>query len=136
MAIGARWDDRIAGKLSEFCKCAAKIHVVIDVAELNKIVCSDAAIAADAKLAIKNRHWLSSGGAGTMGFGFPSAIGAAMATGKPNWWAMAHEDGPCLIEVEVVKANNVFPMIPAGAALSEMIIEEPKEKMEKSTGST
>ena len=27
----------------------------------------------------KNRHWLSSGGAGTMGFGFPAAIGAQFA---------------------------------------------------------
>jgi acetolactate synthase-1/2/3 large subunit len=295
MAIGARWDDRITGKLSEFCKDAVKIHIDIDVAEFNKIVRPDVAIAADAKLAIedllplvskldtrdwlkdiagwrkqyplqypkkgglraqyvldrldqlggrdciistdvgqhqmwaaqfcrttKNRHWLSSGGAGTMGFGFPAAIGAAMATGKPTWcvvgdggfqmtlcelatavlqkvpvkiliinnrclgmirqwqelffdnrisgadlegnpdfikladaynvpgkrvkraadvdkaikWAMAHNEGPCLIEVEVVKEDNVFPMIPAGAPLSAMIIEKPKEKMEKPTGST
>ena len=27
----------------------------------------------------KNRHWISSGGAGTMGFGFPAAIGAQFA---------------------------------------------------------
>ncbi len=295
MAIGARWDDRITGKLSEFCKDAAKIHVDIDVAEFNKIVRPDVSIAADARLAIeelvplvdkldttewlkdiagwrkqyplkyakkgglraqyvldrldklggrdcilttdvgqhqmwaaqfcrttKNRHWLSSGGAGTMGFGFPAAIGAAMATGKPTWcivgdggfqmtscelatamlqkapvkiliinnsylgmirqwqelffdnrlsgadlegnpdflklagafgipgkrvkragdvdkaikWAMAHNDGPCLVEAEVVKEDNVFPMIPAGAPLSGMIIEKPKQKMEKPTGST
>src|SRR5665213_2192648 len=38
MAIGARWDDRITGKLSEFCVGATKIHVDIDVAEFNKIV--------------------------------------------------------------------------------------------------
>ena len=295
MAIGARWDDRITGKLSEFCKDAAKIHVDIDVAEFNKIVRPDVSIAADARLAIeelvplvskidtvewlkdiagwrkqyplkyakkgglraqyvldrldklggrdciittdvgqhqmwaaqfcrttKNRHWLSSGGAGTMGFGFPAAIGAAMATGKATWcvvgdggfqmtlcelataalqkapvkiliinnsylgmirqwqelffdnrisgadlegnpdfvklaaaykvpgkrvkragdvdkaikWAMAYNDGPCLIEAEVVKEDNVFPMIPAGAPLSGMIIEKPKAKMEKPTGST
>ena len=30
MAIGARWDDRITGKLSEFCTDAVKIHVDID----------------------------------------------------------------------------------------------------------
>ena len=295
MAIGARWDDRITGKLSEFCKDAAKIHVDIDVAEFNKIVRPDVSIAADARLAIeelvpmvskidttewlkdiagwrkqyplkyakkgglraqyvldrldqlggreciittdvgqhqmwaaqfcrttKNRHWLSSGGAGTMGFGFPAAIGAAMATGKPTWcvvgdggfqmtlcelataalqkapvkiliinnsylgmirqwqelffdnrlsgadlegnpdfiklaaaygvpgkrvtragdvdkaikWAMAYNEGPCLIEAEVVKEDNVFPMIPAGAPLSGMITEKPKAKMEKPSGST
>ena len=295
MAIGARWDDRITGKLSEFCKDAAKIHVDIDVAEFNKIVRPDVSIAADARLAIeelvplvskidttewlkdiagwrkqyplkyakkgglraqyvldrldqlggrdciittdvgqhqmwaaqfcrttKNRHWLSSGGAGTMGFGFPAAIGAAMATGKASWcivgdggfqmtlcelataalqkapvkiliinnsylgmirqwqelffdnrisgadlegnpdfiklaaaygvpgkrvtragdvdkaikWAMAYNEGPCMIEAEVVKEDNVFPMIPAGAPLSGMITEKPKAKMEKPSGST
>ncbi len=295
MAIGARWDDRITGKLSEFCTDAVKIHIDIDAAEFNKVVRPDVSLAADARLAIedliplvgrldtrewlkqiagwrkqyplkyakkgglraqyvldrldslggrdciittdvgqhqmwaaqfclttKNRYWISSGGAGTMGFGFPAAIGAAMATGKATWcvvgdggfqmtlcelataalqktpvkiliinnsylgmirqwqelffdnrisgadlegnpdfiklaaaykipgkrvtragdvdkaikWAMAYNDGPCVIEAEVVKEDNVFPMIPAGAPLSGMIIEKPRTKMEKPSGST
>ena len=37
---------------------------------------------------------------------------------------------------EVVKEDNVFPMIPAGAPISRMIIEKPKEKLAKPTGST
>ena len=53
MAIGARWDDRITGKLSEFCTGAAKIHVDIDVAEFNKVVRPDVCLAADARLAIE-----------------------------------------------------------------------------------
>jgi acetolactate synthase-1/2/3 large subunit len=54
MAIGARWDDRITGKLSEFCVGATKIHIDIDVAEFGKIVRPDVSIAADAKLAIED----------------------------------------------------------------------------------
>jgi acetolactate synthase-1/2/3 large subunit len=54
MAIGARWDDRITGKVSEFCRDAAKIHVDIDVAEFNKIVRPDVSMAADARLAIED----------------------------------------------------------------------------------
>ncbi|HSP41399.1 MAG TPA: biosynthetic-type acetolactate synthase large subunit [Luteolibacter sp.] len=171
----------------------------------------------------KSYHWISSGGAGTMGFGFPAAIGAqfacpdemviaicgdggfqmtlfelatvaihklpvkivvlnnhylgmvrqwqelffenresgvdllgnpdfcklAAAYGIPSVYikrpadvtrmlekALAYNDGPILIHAECVKTDNVFPMIPAGAALEDMIIEAPKYKMEKPTGST
>ncbi len=295
-AIGARWDDRITGKLSEFCKDAIKLHIDIDVAEFGKVLRPDVCLAGDARLVVedllplvkkcdsadwlkeigvwrkqyplkyakkgglraqyvldrldklggrdciittdvgqhqmwaaqfcrttKNRHWLSSGGAGTMGFGFPAAIGAAYASpGKKVWaivgdggfqmtlaelataflsklpvkvliinnsylgmirqwqelffdnrisgadlegnpdfvklaqaygvkaWrvkragdvdkvlkaAMAYDQGPCVVEAEVVKEDNVFPMIPAGAAVKDMIIEKPKHRMEKPQGST
>jgi acetolactate synthase-1/2/3 large subunit len=168
-------------------------------------------------------HWLSSGGAGTMGFGFPAAIGAQLAhpdktvisisgdggfqmtlfelataqihklpikivvlnnhylgmvrqwqelfyedrtsgvdlVGNPDFCklaaaygipsvyikrpadvtkqlekALAYNDGPILIHAECVKTDNVFPMIPAGAALEDMITEAPKLKMEKPIGST
>jgi acetolactate synthase-1/2/3 large subunit len=297
MAIGARWDDRITGKLDEFCPDAMKIHVDIDRAEFNKIIRPDVSLCGDARRVIedlipyvercdsdewvaqtakwrtqfplkykaegglkaqhvidrldalidgnavvttdvgqhqmwaaqfirtrKNRHWLSSGGAGTMGFGFPAAIGAQFALGKdkPVWavvgdggfqmtlcelataaihklpvkvliinnnylgmvrqWQelffenrysgvdlegnpdfvklaeaygikafrikrpadvdkvlkQAHEynEGPVVVEAEVVKEDNVFPMIPAGAPISAMLIERPKTKMDKPTGST
>ena len=168
-------------------------------------------------------HWLSSGGAGTMGFGFPAAIGAQLACpdktviavvgdggfqmtlfelataaihklpvkivvlnnhylgmvrqwqelffenresgvdldGNPDFCklagaygipsvhfkrpadcqrkieeALAYNDGPILIHAECVKYENVFPMIPAGAALEDMITEPPKAKMAKPVGST
>jgi acetolactate synthase-1/2/3 large subunit len=50
--------------------------------------------------------------------------------------AMAYNEGPCLVHCEVEKESNVFPMIPSGAAYSKMVIDEPKGKLEKPTGST
>jgi acetolactate synthase-1/2/3 large subunit len=171
----------------------------------------------------KSYHWLSSGGAGTMGFGFPAAIGAQLScpdslvisisgdggfqmtlfelataalhklpikivvlnnhylgmvrqwqelfyedrtsgvdlVGNPDFCKLAeaygipsvyikrpadvtrmlrkaldYNDGPILIHAECVKTDNVFPMIPAGAALEDMIIEAPKHRMAKPVGST
>jgi len=50
--------------------------------------------------------------------------------------ALNYNDGPCLINCEVEKTDNVFPMIPAGAPIEDMLIEPPKRKLEKPTGST
>ena len=168
-------------------------------------------------------HFISSGGAGTMGFGFPAAIGAQIAQpdktviaivgdggfqmtlselataalhklpikiivinnkylgmvrqwqnlfydnrlsgvdleGNPNFVQLAksygikgfmikrsadvrktiraalnYNDGPCLVDIEVEKEDNVFPMVPAGAPLSAMLLEPPKIKLDKPAGST
>ena len=50
--------------------------------------------------------------------------------------ALANREGPTIINAEVIKTENVFPMIPAGAALEDMLIEPPKTKMDKPVGST
>jgi acetolactate synthase-1/2/3 large subunit len=295
ISLGGRWDDRITGRLSDFCTDAVKIHVDIDPAEFDKIVRPDVSILGDARLVVEdlipqiemadtadwleqceqwrrryplkypkqgglraqhvldrldaltkgqaiittdvgqhqmwaaqfcrarsNRHWISSGGAGTMGFGFPSAIGAQFGNPDKKVWAVvgdggfqmtlcelatafihklpvkcliinnnflgmirqwqemfydnrlsgadlegnpdfvklaqaygvkalrirrpadidrilreAHEhDGPCVVVAEVVKEDNVFPMIPAGASVAEMLTEKPKHALEKPSGST
>jgi len=43
--------------------------------------------------------------------------------------ALDYREGPCLIDVEVERGDNVFPMIPSGASYAEMIIEAPKERV-------
>ncbi len=51
IAIGARFDDRVTGKLDGFAPHAAVIHIDIDAAELNKVRHANVAIQADARLA-------------------------------------------------------------------------------------
>ena len=41
-----------------------------------------------------------------------------------------------MINAEVEKTDNVFPMIPAGRPLEDMLIDAPTRKLEKPTGST
>ena len=166
MSIGARWDDRITGKVDDFCPDAVKIHIDIDASEFNKVLRPDVCIHGDARLVIEdliplveagdtdawlaqcdawrkqyplrypkqgglraqhvldrlnaltqgdaiitadvgqhqmwaaqfcrtttNRHWITSGGAGTMGFGLPAAIGAKFARPEAEVWAVVGDGG-------------------------------------------
>lgn len=45
-------------------------------------------------------------------------------------------DGPVLVNCEVVKTDNVYPMIPAGKSYDHMLTEAPTQKLEKPVGST
>ena len=54
IAIGARFDDRVTGKLSEFAKNADIIHADIDPAEIGKNVKADIPIVGDAKTVLQD----------------------------------------------------------------------------------
>ncbi|MEE8592294.1 MAG: hypothetical protein V3T35_13345, partial [Spirochaetia bacterium] len=42
--------------------------------------------------------------------------------------ALDYSDGPCIIDAEVEKEDNVFPMIPAGAGMKDMILAPAERK--------
>ncbi|MDA1045160.1 MAG: thiamine pyrophosphate-dependent enzyme, partial [Verrucomicrobia bacterium] len=71
---------------------------------------------------------------------FPGAMGLTLKRAadirKILQRARDYTEGPTIINAIVEKADNVFPMIPAGAPLEEMLIERPKGKLAKPTGST
>ena len=51
--IGARFDDRITGKIDEFSPKSKKIHIDIDPSSINKNVAVDLALVGDVKLVLK-----------------------------------------------------------------------------------
>ncbi|WP_428356780.1 acetolactate synthase 3 large subunit [Methyloprofundus sp.] len=53
VAIGVRFDDRVTGKLAEFCPHATIIHIDIDPASISKTVKVDVPIVGDVKVVLK-----------------------------------------------------------------------------------
>ncbi len=178
MSVGSRWDDRIAGAPSRFCKDAVKIHIDIDPAERDKLIRVDHFIQGDAKKVLTDLNqavkpgstqrwtdqiktwkkdypltfttedglhaqyilyilnelmdnnaivatdvgqhqmwaaqflqvdgpyrWLSSGGAGTMGFGFPAALGAQFANPDAQVIAIVGDGGFQMTLMELATAQ-------------------------------
>ena len=60
IALGARFDDRVTGKLSEFAKNAGVIHVDIDPASISKLINADYPIVGDVKNVVHEMLELSS----------------------------------------------------------------------------
>jgi acetolactate synthase-1/2/3 large subunit len=59
IALGARFDDRVTGKLSEFAKYAKVIHVDIDPASISKLVDVDYPIVGDVKYVVEEMSKLA-----------------------------------------------------------------------------
>jgi acetolactate synthase-1/2/3 large subunit len=53
-SLGARFDDRVTGRLDSFAPEAKKIHLDVDPAEIGKICRADLAVVADARLALRD----------------------------------------------------------------------------------
>ncbi|PPF87881.1 acetolactate synthase large subunit [Subtercola sp. Z020] len=90
VSLGARFDDRVTGKVSEFAPDAKVVHVDIDPAEISKIRIADVPIVGDARDVIID---LAAAYADTIA-AVAAASGAEGATGKPDisaWWERLHD---------------------------------------------
>ncbi|HEX7386910.1 MAG TPA: biosynthetic-type acetolactate synthase large subunit [Castellaniella sp.] len=56
VCVGARFDDRITGRLSDFCPFAEKIHLDVDPASINKVVRADVALVGDCYPLLRALH--------------------------------------------------------------------------------
>jgi len=56
ICVGARFDDRITGRLSDFCPHAEKIHLDIDPASIDKVVRADVALVGDCYPLLRALH--------------------------------------------------------------------------------
>jgi acetolactate synthase-1/2/3 large subunit len=79
ISLGARFDDRVTGKISAFAPEAKIIHVDIDPAELGKVRKADVGIAGDCRLVVE--ELLSAMDAGG---------GAPVAQDLTPWWRQVH----------------------------------------------
>ncbi len=211
MSIGSRFDDRIVGQQSRFCKDAVRIHLDVDNAEIHKMIrvhhwcVGDARLILDelvkhvAKLdtaewikhldgykkkyplkykkqgglkmqhildelntmtesravistdvgqhqmwaaqfckTLKPNDWLTSGGAGTMGFGFPAAIGAQFGRPKETVIAIVGDGGfqmtmselatACVHKLPIKVRGAEQPLPGNGAPVAGAVLRRPQER--------
>src|SRR5205823_1533285 len=88
VAVGARFDDRVTGKLAAFAPGATVVHLDVDSAEIDKLRYADVPVVGPLKSVLAElahelgdhpRTFITSGGLGTMGYGLPAAVGAKAA---------------------------------------------------------
>ena len=54
LCVGARFDDRVTGRLDGFAPHAVKIHIDVDPSQIGRIVFADVALAGDARVVLKD----------------------------------------------------------------------------------
>lgn len=68
IAIGARFDDRVTGKVSQFAPNARIIHIDVDPTSIHKVITADVPIVGDAKAILKDLNQiLKTSGNGSLG---------------------------------------------------------------------
>ena len=77
VTLGARFDDRVTGKVSSFAPDAKIIHVDIDPAELGKVRFADVPIVGDVRTVIEELVKARQGRAGQAAAGRPRAVDRA-----------------------------------------------------------
>ncbi|RFA16583.1 acetolactate synthase large subunit [Subtercola boreus] len=85
ISLGARFDDRVTGKVSEFAPDAKVVHVDIDPAEISKIRLADVPIVGDARDVIVDL---------TAAYADAVASAVEVGAGKPDiseWWARLND---------------------------------------------
>jgi len=80
IAIGARFDDRVTGKLAEFCPTARIIHIDIDPASISKNVKVEVPIVGDVKSVLQDMNKL-----------LKSLSQSPDAAALAKWWAQIEE---------------------------------------------
>lgn len=80
IAIGARFDDRVTGKLEEFCPTAKIVHIDIDPASISKNVKVDVPIVGDVKSVLQDMNKL-----------IDEAPHCPDGTAIAKWWAQIEE---------------------------------------------
>ncbi|MHB1582373.1 MAG: acetolactate synthase large subunit [Acidimicrobiales bacterium] len=100
VALGARFDDRVTGKIDAFAPGARVVHVDIDPAELGKVRAPDVGITGDCRLVVEDLlAQLDALGLGHDEAAVGKVTGAAaadgsVAAGRPSldgWWATLHD---------------------------------------------
>jgi len=86
VSLGARFDDRVTGKPSEFAPHAKIVHVDIDPAEIGKIRAADVPIVGDAKDVIVDLSAAFSEAASTSSGQASSAVESSSERRYATWW--------------------------------------------------